>query len=97
MFSTFTPYIQKLRSSFPKLYKYKYIIGAIVVLGIFSFVILRIDALSSPEANQQRYDEGVLQIKKVSFDEEAIETINELNPTNVRVGESINDSRTNPF
>lgn len=97
MFSTFTPYFQKFKSSIPGLYKYKYIIGAIFVLGIFSFVILRIDALSSPEANQQRYDEGVVQIEKVSFDEEAIETINDLNPTNVRVGENINDSRNNPF
>jgi len=97
MFSSFAPYAQRIKTSIPSLYKYKYIIGSLVVLGVFSFVILRIDSLSSPEANQQRYEEGVIQIEKVTFDEDAIKIINDLNPTDVKVGGNINDSRNNPF
>jgi len=77
--------------------KYKNIIGALLVLAVFSFVIFRIDTLSNPDINQGRYDSGILELTKIRFDTDAINTINDLNPTNVRVGENIDETRTNPF
>lgn len=85
----------KLLGEFVK--KYKYIVGALMVLAIFSFVIFRIDTLSNPGINQARYDSGILELTKIRFDADAINTINDLNPTNVKVGENIDESRTNPF
>lgn len=77
--------------------KYKNIIGALIVLAVFSFVIFRIDTLSNPGINQVRYDAGILELTKIRFDTDAIETINDLNPTDIRVGENIDETRTNPF
>lgn len=85
------------KSLAPSLKRYKYLIGGVLVLAVFSFVIFRIDSLSSPGMNQEKYDLGILEIKKVKFDAEAIETINSLNPTDIEVTENIDESRNNPF
>lgn len=98
MFSSFGTLLSNAtKSSAPFVKKYKYIIGALLVLGVFSFVIFRIDTLSSPTINQERYDLGILELTKVRFDTDAIETINRLNPTDVQVGENIDETRNNPF
>lgn len=98
MFSSFGSLLSKFtKSSTPFVKKYRYIIGALLVLGVFSFVIFRIDTLSSPGTNQERYDLGILELTKIRFDTDAIETINRLNPTDVEVSESIDETRNNPF
>ncbi len=77
--------------------KYRYLIGGAILLAVFSVVILRIDSLASPDINQDRYNEGLLEIEKVEFSAAAIERINALDERNVNVTGNINDDRTNPF
>ncbi len=77
--------------------KYRYLIGGVIVLLFFSVTILRIDSLSSPDVNQDRYNAGLLEIEKVEFNTAAIERIDVLDVRNVNVTENIDDNRTNPF
>lgn len=77
--------------------KYRYLIGGAVILVFFSATILRIDSLTSPDMNQDRYNTGLLEIEKVEFDTAAIDRINALDERNVNVTENIDDTRTNPF
>ena len=94
-------YIKKITSSMKKLIpfsqKYRYIIGGVVIVLIFSFTIYRIDSLASPPMNQDRYNQGILELKKVEFDKEAIEHIDKLQKTDVNVRENLDENRTNPF
>lgn len=77
--------------------RYRYVIGGLLVLIIFGATILRIGALSSPEMNQERYNEGLVEQRKVIFNEDAIKRINELDKRTVNVRENIDKNRTNPF
>jgi len=88
MFDTFKTYFSKLKRYFPWVHKNRYLIGGILVVLIFGATILRIDSLASP---------GLIELKKVDFDEDAIERINDLKKTDVNVKENIDESRTNPF
>jgi len=97
MFDTFKTYFSKLKRYFPWVHKNRYLIGGILVVLIFGATILRIDSLASPGVNQERYDQGLIELKKVDFDENAIERINDLKKTDVNVKENIDESRTNPF
>lgn len=97
MFNTFKTSFNKIKKYFPFISKYRYTIGAILVLMVFSFTILRIDSLASPAMNQDRYNQGLIELKKVEFDTDAITRINELKKIDVNVKENIDDSRTNPF
>lgn len=77
--------------------KYRYPIGGALVLVIFSITIYRIDTLSSPEVNQDRYNAGILEQEKVVFDEEVVERINQLDERTVNPSGNIDESRNNPF
>lgn len=77
--------------------KYRYFIGGAVILIFFSVTILRIDSLSSPDINQDRYNAGLLEIEKVEFNTAAIERIDALDERSVNVTENIDNDRTNPF
>ncbi len=77
--------------------KYRYLIGGVIILVFFSATILRIDSLSSPSMDQDKYNTGLLEIEKVEFNTAAIERIDALDEREVNVTENINDSRTNPF
>ncbi len=97
MFDTFKLIFAKMKNYFPVINKYRYFIGGLLVLLVFSFTILRIDSLASPSMNQERYDQGIIELKKVEFDTAAIERIDELQKTDVNIRENIDESRTNPF
>ncbi len=97
MFDTFKGLSVKTKKYFPVINKYRYVIGALLILLVFSFTILRIDNLASPSMNQDKYDQGIIELRKVDFDTDAIERIDELHKTDVNVRENIDESRNNPF
>ena len=89
--------LNKIKGLLPIIQKNRYLIGGIIVLIVFGFTIYRIDSLASPAMNQDRYNQGILELKKVEFNETAINRINELQKSDVNVRENIDESRTNPF
>ncbi len=97
MFDTFKGLFAKTKKYLPTIHKYRYLIGGLLILLVFSFTILRIDNLASPSMNQEKYDQGIIELRKVDFDTDAIQRIDELQKTDVNVRENIDESRNNPF
>lgn len=81
----------------PFINKYRYIIGGVFVVVFFSITVFRIDSLSSPSLDQDTYNQGLLEQKKVIFDEDAIDRINKLDERTVNPTENIDEGRNNPF
>jgi hypothetical protein len=77
--------------------RYHYVLGGIFIVVVFVFTILRISSLVNPNINQTRYNEGLLEQKKVVFDEDAIKRIDSLDKRTVSPAENIDESRNNPF
>lgn len=77
--------------------KYKYILGSLLVFILFYMVIVRINSLAGIPMNQERYEQGILELDRITFDEEAIERIKELQDRNVEVDLDLPGDRENPF
>lgn len=75
---------------------YQVIIASVLLLGVFGFVIWRLNNKLDPEMDQQRYDEQITTLKKVKFNEEAISKIQELKDSDVDISSRFVD-RDNPF
>jgi len=77
--------------------KYRFSLTIVVIVGVFAFAIYRVDSLANPDINQDRFLEQIQTVKKVSFDEAAVEAIQELEQTDVQVDPELIDDRDNPF
>lgn len=77
--------------------KYRVALTSIAILVVFSTAIIRIDSLINPQVNQERYDEQLESISKVSFDEDAIKLIKALRDVDADVDSDFNSDRNNPF
>ena len=77
--------------------KYRYPIGGVVVIFVLSATINHISVLSEPEMNQELYNQGLSELEKVTFNEEAIDRIDALDKRTVNVTENIDSNRNNPF
>ena len=76
--------------------KYKLLITSLAILLIIGSVVVRISELSNPELDQDRLSEQQLTIKRVNFNEEAVQTILDLIDSNVDIGSEFTN-RNNPF
>jgi len=88
---------KKLQPVVKTVVKYQVLIGSIVVAAIFYFLVSRINTLAGTEMNQQRYDEGIAQVKRITFDQEAIEKIRDLQDRTVDVKLDLPGNREDPF
>lgn len=86
-----------LLSALRKLEKYRYLIIGGVIVGLFAYTVGVINSELSPARDQAAYEEARLQIEKVEFDQEAVETIVRLRELNVDVDAIFAPGRTNPF
>ena len=89
--------IKKLRAIVPFLIRFRYIVGSLIILGLFSFIVFRIDYLSSADINEDRYNQGIAELNSIVFDIDSINRINELRAIEVNVKQTIDKNRTNPF
>lgn len=73
-------------------------ISVITVLLIASAVVVRISMLNSLPVDQAYIDDQTVKLKPVRFDESAIEAMEKLQDSNVRVPDAqLPRNRTNPF
>ncbi len=77
--------------------KYRVILTAAVILGVFSFAILRVRTLADPVSNQERFIEQAQGLERVNFNQDAIDTLNDLEKSDVQIKPILPSNRNNPF
>jgi len=90
-------YLKKLMPIYKFIKTYKFILGTLIVVSMFYFIVQRINAVTSVELNQDRYDQGILELDRITFDQEAIDVIKELQNRDVEVELDLPSNRDNPF
>lgn len=84
----------------PLLLKFKEYAGFIVILvilGAFAYTILQIRGYVTVEPNDDAYTERIQGLTTSQIDQEDIETIQDLQETNVDVKALFKEARDNPF
>ena len=89
--------VKKLIPIWEYIQRYKYVLTSLVVFLIFYFVIARINSFANIELDQEKYDQGIVELKRITFDEEAIEKIKALQNRDVTVDTDLPSNRDNPF
>ena len=99
MFDTFKQFDYKkfLKLVAEKLSLYRTALTAVVLCGVFAFAIIRIDMLSNPPANESRLDEQTSVLRKVNFDQEVIDQIQDLVDSGITIDAEFDPNRDNPF
>ncbi len=76
---------------------YRVIITALALCSLFAFTILRINGLSNPDVDQTKLNEQISSLKKVNFNNDAIEKIQALVDSGVEIDANFDPNRSNPF
>lgn len=77
--------------------RYYKIIFVIVLIGLYGFLIFRINVLSAAEPTVEQIDEVVKEVKRPRLDKEAVAKIQELEDQNIQVQTLFQEARNNPF
>ena len=77
--------------------RFKYLLLGAAVVATLLIAVVRINQHSGVAINQERYDEQLLTVKRVSFDQDVIQRILDLKDLNVDIKSIFPDSRSNPF
>ena len=80
-----------------KVVRYRIVLTSLGILVVMATAILRVDSLTDPDINQDRYDEQQQTISKVEFDDTAIKQIQALREADVDVDSNFSGGRNNPF
>lgn len=84
------PIIKKLRS---------YVTFAVLLLflGVFGFLVFRINSLVNTEPSEDAVLEGLQTIKRPRIEDDVVEKMQQLEETNVEVKSLFDQARDNPF
>ncbi len=86
---------KKLSRIFNKHHAFVVLLGLLLLISV---VVIRLNVLSSLGPDQGTIDEETEKIKTVNFSEDALEKIQQLRESNVKVpGTDISENRDNPF
>ena len=88
---------KKLQPVIKAIVKYQIIIGSIIVAAIFYYLVSRINTFAGVEKDQERFDAGMLEVNRITFDQEAIDKIRDLQDRSVDVKLDLPGDRENPF
>ena len=77
--------------------RFKYLLGGLVIIGLFAYTVLVINRQLALDTSDDIYRQKVSEIKKIDFDEAAIERIKNLQDIDVNIGSQLPDNRNNPF
>ena len=89
-------YKKLLKQTSDYLVTYRVIVVSPLLLVVFSFVVLRTNSQLDPGLNEDRYNEQSVTLKKVTFDEDAIQDIQELIDSGIEINSRFVE-RNNPF
>lgn len=88
---------KKITPIIAKLQQYAGFALVLTVLFIFGFVVLKIRSYATVEPSQTQVDEKLLELKRTTIDQKAINKIESLESTNVSVKALFDKARDNPF
>lgn len=77
--------------------KFRYILVGFLVVLVLIIAVFRINQHSNVNQNQERYDEQLLTIKRIDFDQDVVQQILDLNDLNIDIDSIFPDNRNNPF
>lgn len=80
-----------------KLSRYKFIIFALLVVGVYSYIILTISTLSTAQPSAEQISEQSSPIKSAKIDPKIVLRLQQLQDNSVSVQALFNEARDNPF
>lgn len=89
--------INKLTSFVRVLHRYAVVIFIVVVVGIFGFLVFRINTLAHSEPTDDAVNEKLQTVKRPKLDQNAVDKIEQLQGQNVEVKSLFDQARNNPF
>jgi hypothetical protein len=89
--------ISKLSSFLRKLQRYAAFIFIIALLGIYGFLVFRINTLNSREPSDDAVTEKLQTVKRPKIDQSAVDKIQQLQDQHVEVKSLFDQARNNPF
>ncbi len=92
-----TKLIAKAKPVVSKLRRYKLFIFIIILLLIYSFLVFRINTLSSQEPNDDEVTAKLQTVARPRIDKTAVTKIQQLQDNSVQVKSLFNKARNNPF
>ena len=78
------------------LLKNRTVIASVAILAVGAYSINRISTLSQPEIDSSSLNKQLAELKQITFDQEAIQRIQQLNSSDVNIESDVID-RNNPF
>jgi hypothetical protein len=73
------------------------LIAFIVLVGVFSFMLIKIYWLASAEPTSDQVDEKISSLRITKLDEDAVSIIQSLQDRNISIESLFDNGRTNPF
>lgn len=77
--------------------RYRVILFALFLLGMYGFLIYQISVLSQSEPDPTTVSESLSTVKRLQIDQESIDKVLELEEQNVEVKTLFQQARENPF
>ncbi len=77
--------------------KYVVFIFAMIMLGLFGFIVFRVNQLNRQEPSEDAIAEKLQTVQRPRIDQSALEKIQNLEDQNVQVRSLIREARDNPF
>lgn len=77
--------------------KHIVLIGIILIVGLFGFIVVRIYLLSTAEPSQSQVDEKLNSYKPVRLDPQVVALFRSLQDRNISIESLFDNGRTNPF
>ena len=77
--------------------KARYPIFAVIIVSLFAYTVLKIDAQSSTERDEAVYATKRSEVQRVEFNQDAIDTILRLRNIDVDIDPQFPGNRNNPF
>ncbi len=89
--------IPKLLPLARQIIRFKYLIGGLIIVSLFGYTVLFINRQLILDTSDDIYQQKISEIKKIKFDQDAIERIKQLKDIDVNIGSELPGGRTNPF
>lgn len=89
--------LRKLRPLARWLIRYRFIIGLVLVVGLYSWLVLEINVLTRLEPTDEQLTEKLQTIKRPKIDQDVVNKINQLQDNSVQVQTLFKQARDNPF
>ncbi len=95
----FTPkkLAEKIKPLFRFLKRYAVLIFIVAIVGIYGFLVFRINSLVQTEPSEDAVTEKLQNVKRPKIDQSAIDKIQQLQGQNIEVKSLFDQARNNPF